>query len=344
MDLVDRSYINKISSQLEKWGVRQDSPFVGIFRCPICGDSKKSKSKRRGFLVEREGRIFFHCHNGCDSMGFRRFLQTLDPELADEYIKDHALEKIRNRQPLTGQLNNNDPILAPQNKFVPRYNKDTPFYQMKTVSQLPQNHPVKQYVIGRQIPPNHHFNIYYCKKFVQFVKSTFPDKLDDVPEHSRIIFPFIDIDGEVFGYSARSLDPSSSQRYVTIMLNPDKPKIFGLNKVDMSIPYIICEGAVDSLFLSNSIAMIGADFSYKKLNIDTGIVVYDNEPRNKIIVRKMLKAVERGFKVCIWPKEIHQKDINDIVLSGTKNVERIIKDNSYSNIKAELLISQWRIK
>ena len=46
-------------------------------------------------------------------------------------------------------------------------------------------------------------------------------------------------------------------RYITIMLDEDSPKVFGLDRVNETEPIYIVEGPFDSLFLDNSIAMAG---------------------------------------------------------------------------------------
>ena len=158
------------------------------------------------------------------------------------------------------------------------------------------------------------------------------------------MLPFIDKKGNVFGYQGRAFDKESI-RYITIMLDEDMPKIFGLNTVDFSKKYYVLEGPIDSLFLNNAVAMAGADGNASGLeNVDNAIFVFDNEPRNKEIVTRMEKCLDRGYKVCIWPSNMLDKDVNDMILSDVKpvDVQMIIDMNSYTGLEGKLKLSEWR--
>ena len=170
-----------------------------------------------------------------------------------------------------------------------------------------------------------------------WINSILPDKLK-MKEHPRLVFPFIDKDGKCFGVSARSFDPEGL-RYITIMFE-DHPKIFGLDVVDMSKTYYICEGPIDSLFLDNSVAMAGADGNINGFdNIDNAVYIFDNEPRNTEIHKRMEKIIKQGNKICIWPSNIKEKDINDMVLANIKNVKEIINKHTFSGLEATLRLS-----
>jgi len=99
------------------------------------------------------------------------------------------------------------------------------------------------------------------------------------------------------------------------------------------------------LFLPNSISVAGSDFSKLKsiVPVEQAVVVFDNEPRNPEIVNKMSKIIDEGFEVCIWPKMLHQKDINDMVLNGLSPniIVDTINKNSFSSLKAKMGLSDW---
>ena len=71
------------------------------------------------------------------------------------------------------------------------------------------------------------------------------------------------------------------------------------------------------------------------------IWVYDNEPRNREIVNRISKSIDRGEKVVIWPNNIRQKDINDMVLAG-HNVKSLVELNTYQNIEAQIKFTEWK--
>ena len=127
------------------------------------------------------------------------------------------------------------------------------------------------------------------------------------------------------------------------MFDESQTKIFGLKGLNWEKDYFIVEGAIDSMFLNNAIAMAGADGNLSTLkNTENAIVVFDNEPRNKEIHKRMAKIIAQGIRICIWPSHIQQKDINAMVLGGINNVEEIISRNTYKGLEADLRFKQWR--
>ena len=61
------------------------------------------------------------------------------------------------------------------------------------------------------------------------------------------------------GFQGRAFHNPTQMRYITVMLEKDAPKIYGLDKINESKPIFIVEGPFDSLFLDNSVAMAGSD-------------------------------------------------------------------------------------
>ena len=157
----------------------------------------------------------------------------------------------------------------------------------------------------------------------------------------RLVFPFKDRQGNLVEVTGRALN-DSQLRYLTLRFDDDKPFIFGLNKVDFNKPLYVVEGPIDSLFLDNCIAVAGSDFSKitNEIPKSNTTIVFDNEPRNKEIIKKMNSIAELGYKVCIWPETIKEKDINDMVLSGVNPLD-IIKRNTLQGLKLKLAIKNW---
>ena len=142
------------------------------------------------------------------------------------------------------------------------------------------------------------------------------------------------------GFQGRSLGPNSV-KYITIMINDDAPKIYGLDKVNETKPIYIIEGPFDSTLVENSVAMCGSDIDIRTFGWSDYIWVYDNEPRNREIVNRISKTIDRGDKVIIWPNEITQKDINDMVLGG-HDVLSVLESNVYSGLKAMIKFNKWK--
>ncbi len=342
MNLVDVKYSGILSTRLERFTIKSQTPYRANFRCPICGDSQKSKMKARGWILEKDNSAIFYCHNCNASHGMRNFLKAIDSNLHNEYVVDMALEKgYRTKPPKQDIVSPLDTLTTSRPKFT---KKGSPLLQIKKVSSLNFSHPVKKYVEKRRIPASQQYKLYYAPKFETWTNSLMPDKLSEKQVKPRLVLPFIDQNGTVFGYQGRAFD-SESIRYITIMLEDSMPKIFGLNTVNFTKRYYVVEGPIDSLFLDNAVAMAGADGNGAGLeSIDNATFVFDNEPRNLEIVRRMEKCIERGEKVCIWPTNILDKDINDMILSGISSADLhlIIDQNTHDGLQAKLQLSYWR--
>lgn len=336
VDIIDLQHATQLSNRLEQFKIKATSPYRFNFRCPICGDSRKSKIKARGWLIEdpKDQLLHFFCHNCGASHSFQNFLKAVDPVVYKDYISAKYIGKAKS-DPTSG---------APPQSFkteVARAIGD-PLKKIKKISQLQPDHPVKKYITKRQIPSHQHYRLYYAPKFKTWINSVLPNKFPDTNhEHPRLILPFVDQKGVCFGLTGRGFDPNGL-RYLTIMFQ-DRPKIFGLDKVNLSKPYFVVEGPIDSLFLQNAVAMAGADGNLSGLeNPEKAIFVFDNEPRNKEIHKRMKRLIRQGMTVCIWPTSIEQKDINDMVMAGIKDVESVIRANSYKGLQANLKLATWR--
>ena len=340
MNLVDLKYSGILSTRLERYSVKSNTPYRANCRCPICGDSQKSKSKARGWILEKDNSAIYYCHNCGASLSLRNFLKTVDANLYNEYIVDIALEK--------GYKTREQHVVKPLEtltKSRPKFTKKgSPLLKIKKVSSLNVSHPVKKYVEKRGIPASRQYKLYYAPRFEEWTNSLIPGKLPEKQVKPRLVLPFINKKGNVFGYQGRAFDKESI-RYITIMLDESMPKIFGLDTVDFSKKYYVVEGPIDSLFIDNAVAMAGADGNISGLeHVNNAIFVFDNEPRNAEIVRRMEKVLDKGQKLCIWPKNVVDKDINDMILSGIKPVDlqMMIDMNTYSGLEGKLQLSYWR--
>ena len=136
-------------------------------------------------------------------------------------------------------------------------------------------------------------------------------------------------------------DSPNSVKYITVMINEDAPKIYGLDKIDNEKPIYIIEGPFDATLVQNAVAMCGSDLDIGTFGWSDYIYVYDNEPRNREIVNRIAKTIDGGNKVVIWPTSIEQKDINDMVLGG-HNVTNVLESNTYSGLKAKIKFNNWK--
>jgi hypothetical protein len=310
-------------------------------RCPICGDSRKSKTKARGYILGKGGSYMYTCHNCNISMPFSRFLEQVDPAAYQDYIRERFVE-----------TRSTERIVEPQpdiSKFItPKFIKYTALSELRKISQLPLEHPARKYVVNRNIPTRYHSKLFYAPKFKAWTNKLKPDKFDlSKKDEPRLIIPFIDKGGNLFGYQGRSFF-NTDPRYITIILNEETPRVYGLEQVNLNEQVYITEGPIDSMFLHNCLAMAGSHLD--KTAVDIGLkperttVVYDNEPRNKYIVEAIEKVIGLGYNVCIWPSDMEHKDINDMVNAGftPQQIQRMIDQHTYRDLLAKMMVTQWK--
>ena len=321
MDLVDSKYIGLVSSRLQKFKrVKSD---LYTFRCPICGDSQKNKNKTRGYLYPVKNNTNFKCHNCGASLSFNNFLKELDPTLHKQY----TLEKFRD-----GHTGRGFVVEAPKLEFSkPVFRKKLDLPKASEVS------VAKEYLERRKLNPE---KFYFADKFKQWTNSQ-KQTFDTIGrDECRIIIPMYGKDNNLIGFQGRSLVPNSV-KYITVMLDEEAPKIYGLNTIDQNLPVYVVEGPFDSTFVNNSVALCGSDGDVRCLEGSSIVFVYDNEPRNREIVNRIGKCVSRGESIVIWPSGILEKDINDMVLAG-HNVMDVIKSNTYSGLEAKIKFNNWK--
>ena len=330
MSYLDTKYINLASASLQKYKKVKNG--LWTFRCPYCGDSKKNKNKTRGYIFSVKGDHVFKCHNCGITRSFSNFLKDHVPHVYDEYVMERYKE---------GTIGKNVPK-PDLTQFIskPKFEKKT--IDLKPLSCLNNFHVAKKYILDRGIPENKLDRLYYCPNFKEWTntqKHTFSDTTND---EERIIIPLNDTDGNLIGFQGRSLSPKAKMRYITVMLNEDAPKLYGLDHINKNETIYIVEGPLDSFFLENSVAMCGSDVDIRSFGWSDYIWVYDNEPRSRQITDKISKSIDAGDAVVIWPRSIKEKDLNDMVTSGI-NVKNVIQSNVYQGLKAKLQLSNWKI-
>lgn len=280
--------------------------------------------------------MVFKCHNCGVGRTLPNFLKDNAPDLHDEYI----MERYKNGT--TGK-----------GSYVPKPKFEKPVFKSKKVStkgqshqvqnieELNKEHPARRYLEDRQIPKSFFGQIYFTDTFCSWVnqhKLCF-EKIST--DHPRIIIPFIDQFGEWFGFQGRSIDPRDRLRYITIMLDESRSKVYGLDRVDFNKTVYVTEGPFDSMFIDNAIAMAGADIDWDLLTGKEVVFVFDNERRNKEIIKRMQKAIDKGYEIVIWPSNIIQKDLNDMHLGG-HDVQSLVEFNTYQGLEAQVKLSEWK--
>ena len=321
MDIVDSKFIGLISSRLQKFKrVKSD---LYNFRCPLCGDSQKHKNKARGYFYQVKTNTNYKCHNCGASLSLNNFIKQIDPTLHKQY----TLEKFK-----SGHTGKNFVVEEPKFEFKkPVFKKQI---DLPRASEVPV---AKEYLEKRKLDPT---KFYFTKKFKEWANSQKHTFDNITKDESRIIIPMYDTERNLIGFQGRALGPNFV-KYITIMLQDNAPKIYGLDKINKDETVYVVEGPFDSTFVENSVALCGSDGDLAHLKGSDIVLVYDNEPRNKEILQRIERCIDKGEQVVIWPNNIYQKDINDMVLGGHK-IMNMLRSNTYSGLAAKVKFNNWK--
>ena len=328
MSYIDTKYLNIIGPQLLQFKKKGD--FLWNFRCPYCGDSQKSRTKARGFVYRKKNDLFYKCHNCGIGTTLGKLIEYVDSKIHKDYIMERYRCGVKTNNP------------EPEFKFdVPIFRKKGVLKSLKSISDLSTEHPARKIVEERLIPSEFLSDLYLCESFYKFTNTLVPNKFPSLDgDHPRLLIPFRNEKGEVFAYQGRSFG-KEQPKYITIRLDDDTTKIFGLDRIDDSRQVYAVEGPLDSLFLDNCIAVGGADLA--KLENDI-VIIFDNEPRNREICKQMDSCIGFGKRIVIWPDSMKHKDINDMIMAGyaKEQIQEIIDDNIFSGVSAKLRFSEWK--
>jgi hypothetical protein len=337
---IESKYVRLLSSRLRNFKQKKD--YLWNFSCPICGDSQKNKTKARGYVFPKGNNLFYRCHNCGVSIGVGNFIKAVDESLHREFV----LEKYK-----SGETNNSHSANTILNIQPPRFDKldkQKVFEHGEWLNKLPSGHFCLEYATKRSIPLKFHDKLMFTKHYNQFVTTIVPNHGKQIVDDARLVIPFYDEYNELIAVSGRALETGDKTlRYVTIRTNDSQKKlIYGMDRVDLNQPVRIVEGPLDSLFIKNCIASGDANLVLcaDEISSDKIVLIFDNEPRNKEIVKMMQNAIGLKYDVVIWPNTIQGKDINEIILSGKSQdeVEEIISSNTFKGIEAQLKFNMWK--
>lgn len=339
--VIEHNYLMQMGMYLSKFKYTPSTK-VANFRCPICGDSEKNENKCRGFIFldqNKRDRYKYKCHNCGANHSFLYFLKEYYPNLFQMAQLDLLKEGSSNNRQFIKE--NIQPTVI--KKIIDKT-------ALPTVLNLEDNHPAKIYCESRLIPHYKLGRILYTDNLKNYVDKLFPGKYKKLPEDPRIIFQIKDKTNNLVGIQARVIDKNNkNNRFVTLKFIDELPKLYGIHAVNSKLPIIVTEGIIDSLFLDNSIALVGGDVlsnldSILETTKDNIFIVLDNEPRSKDTVNRMKKAIDCGYNVYFWNIDSKYKDINKMVENqiDIKQIQKDIYDNSLSGMKALMKYNQWK--
>ena len=329
--VVDHKYAQMISTKLLLFKRKSDR--VYNFRCPFCGDSQKNKLKARGYLFEKSGGLIYKCHN-CDvGTNLGKLIELVDPSLARAYrlesFKDQSIANTESTFLIPKTVVERPPIIL--DKMLSR------------LDQLPSHHRAVEYAKTRQIPKERWNDLYYARNFKE-LETLNPAYEGRLAADERLVIPFRREDGLLTGVTGRAMG-NSSLRYATLRITDD-PLIYGLDRVERGKTIYVVEGPIDSMFLSNAIAAGGTDFTRALYDLsgENVVLIFDNQPRNKQVVKRIESFAQRGYAMVIWNSNWTSKDINDAVLSGSSvsQIEHILNNSTFKGLALKLAIRDWK--
>lgn len=332
----------EVCSTMDRYRLVRFSPLKINCRCPICGDSEKSKIKARFWVNEVDGELLVGCFNCGTHSNFTSFCKSYYPDtfkelMFNKYNKDNN-EKVEIPSNI-GKGFSNIPEKSNIEIQVKKY--------CKCISDLPENHPIVNYVKQRKIPEKFYEYFWFTSEWQQLVHSIQKESYQNPKPENRLVMIIKDFDKRWTAIQGRSLQNNPRNKYITIKENDNANKIFGLDKVDLNKQVFLVEGIVDSLFVENSVAITGGSMNFNDIPIpkEKRVWVWDNENRAQHTVERIEKAVNANENIVLFDNNWKSKDINDLIVKENISVQEVnnyLKNNIINGLLAQLKFKQWR--
>lgn len=346
MKYIDIKYVRLASVYLQ--GFKDVGRDTYVFRCPICGDSKKSQSKKRGYLYVTNDGAFFKCYNGCDTRSLYNFLKFLSFDLAQQYMTEtFGAQKSDNPKedavdPAIFRTDRNLALAEAPKKRRPKHK--TTLDTMFNLWELDPSHPARKYVEKRLVP--HDVELFYTPHLNETMKTVdaYKDRLFTT-DYEALMFPFRGVDKTLNYLQARILFSNDKRRYATLEIEEDAPKFWGLDRADFDKPVYLFEGPFDAAMVDNGVAFAGGNLFHgakylEGLCKDDLVLVYDRDfTSNTEIFTDLLKSLKYdGRSVIIYGKDFLFKDMNEARTTGwsREKIADYLKSHTFSGLRAEL--------
>ena len=335
---IDQKYIALLSSSVRNFKKKQNN--VWEMSCPICGDSATNRRRARGYIYLKGRNYKYACHNCGAGMYFGKFLEHVNPILYREYRFENFREKQEPETTVTEEVKASDAFFSLQTVSIERL--------ATKVSRLDERHDAYLYLKSRKIPAKWFDRLYYTED-MKSISTLFPGRYDDTKfgNEPRIVIPIYNRQKELVGVTARAIKPSPL-RYIMLRKSDDEPLIFNLERINVGQTVYTFEGAIDSMFMENAIAVSGADFSKVGTIIpkEQTVVIFDNQPRNKELIKRIDKTADAGFPMFVWPSNrALKKDFNANIQDGIiapEKVKKLIDDNTFRGMTLKLKLTDWK--
>lgn len=342
---IDIKFLHAISYRLENF--KKKSNDLWNCRCPICGDSSRKKNKARGYFFLGKADLQYKCHNCGVSMSFGNFLKQFDTNQYGQFVVEkyaHGNKAGAFYKPETKSMDN----VKDQFDFTPKINKPARLIDsiMDRLDSLPTENEAVQYATSRRLPITSFDRLYFIDNIKHIVGLNEKYRNSILTSEPRLAIPFFDRSGKLTAVSLRAMR-GESLRYILVKVDEDAPTVFGLDKIDIEKDIFVVEGPLDSLFLDNCIACAGTSFnkiSSLPIPKDKVTIIFDNQPKNKEVVKLIGDYIKQNYRVVIWPDSLPGKDINELILSGMSadEIKSIINHNTFCGLSATARFTMWR--
>ena len=293
-------------------------------------------------MFQKGTNLFFNCHNCGVGTNLGNLIKQVDPSLHKEYV----LERYKSGE--SGFSNFKSPSFDIPAPRFDKVAKEKHFEHAEWVSKLPSGHFCLVYCTNRRFLSIMRDTLLFTPNYKKFCDALVPNHGKEITADARLVIPFYDKYNTLIGVSGRALENSDYKlRYVTLRTTESQDKlIYGIDKVNTNELVKIVEGPLDSMFLTNCVGSGDSALiqTAKLIDAENKVLIFDNEPRNKEIVKLMSDAIKLGYDVVIWPDTMEEKDINEMVMAGFSpdDIERFISSNTFTGLRAQMKFISWK--
>jgi len=340
---LDRVYIkskiqeilNHVHSEPQK-KIIKDYPERLNFACPICSDSQRVASKKRGNLYLKNMQYICFNESGC-SRSFIKLLRTFNIEI-----------DLQKKLDIYNYIDNNITYKKEDNVVIQKLDR---LIDIDFLTEYLNNHPETQF--SKFSPVKLNSAVYQYLKYERLIENftnIYEAEYSITPKWKEKVIVLLNKSGKkVLGLQIRNLKPGDKRMFKTFnfeklhnMIHPDDPldeieavsynkisNFYNILNVNWDQPVTIFEGYLDSIFMTgnNSIGAIGLnsidEMSFllsEELQIQ---FFFDND---MVGIKKAITMLGKGYKVFLWQKLIEDLIKNKKDKHEAKKYAMKIKD------------------
>lgn len=350
MDLVDREFVAKLVPYLLR--VRERGADYN-FRCPYCGDSSKSETKTRGWLIQNSDATYsFTCYN-CNhpDPSMSGLIAKVRPAILAEYkaakFKLHS-KNVEDRRDIKKILTEKPVFQKPEAVTVEAEVQDLKFREFTRFSEVRpciEHDWALEYIATRRIPYEDLINIYAVEDYRHITDTIGTYKNSKFRGGRAIVFPYYSRDMALEYLQIRTVQ---DKVYMTFEVQGGG-KVWGRHRVNPASTIYLFEGAFDGICVRNGMASGGADLLRAMAILDEEypetrkVMCFDVDyKRNRDVYDQVARSIAKGYNVTLM-SGVTYKDANDMLSKGGMSGDEIInaiEASTYSGLKAKLELSK----